>query len=169
MTWDMTMASDRDVWRRVFNWRPTSALSDRDVEPLRQARVRRPERHDALLPIRRLRALRGYGPNWDAQGARSIDPNIVDMAHEFIVRLSEAWEESELPSVVPTVVGGISLEWRTAQGEFAFEFEPRSAFEVPVPRAYYWNAASGEEWERDLRDVPPSELRASVSSIVFGE
>jgi hypothetical protein len=69
-----------------------------------------------------LKSLRALKPGWDHEGAAAIDPKAIRDAREFLKALANtAWD---LPSVVPTVRGGVQLEWHTLKVEGEIEFMP---------------------------------------------
>lgn len=60
-------------------------------------------------------------PNWDAQGARSIDPVVIDAARKLVKCLPKnlIW----LPAVVPMAKGNLQFEWHEGPRTLELEFE----------------------------------------------
>jgi hypothetical protein len=66
----------------------------------------------------RLAALR---PNWDAQGALPIAPEIIDAARRFAAALSD--DLMTPPSVIPMAKGNLQFEWNDGPRSLELEFE----------------------------------------------
>jgi hypothetical protein len=71
---------------------------------------------------RRLKLLRALKPGWDHEGAAAIDPKAIRDAREFLKAIANT--ALDWPSVVPTVRGGVQLEWHTQRLEGEIEFMP---------------------------------------------
>lgn len=81
--------------------------------------------HEIRDCVRRLLAL---VPNWDSYRAFPIDPSVVNHAFEF---LSATLQEGGCaPQIVPTVRGGLQLEWHMNGGDLEVEIHPSGDFEL---------------------------------------
>jgi len=72
--------------------------------------------------------LRDLHANWDGHGAAAIDRDTLDFAVELFGRL--AMPLTPVPSVVPTVAGGVQLEWHTLAHHVELEIEGRDRFSL---------------------------------------
>ncbi len=71
--------------------------------------------------LRRLAALQ---VNWDAEGARSIDPEIIDAAEEFVSTLPDLLKSHvSAPEVVPMRKGNLQFEWHDGPRTLELELE----------------------------------------------
>jgi hypothetical protein len=68
-----------------------------------------------------LNQLAALQPNWDAQGAQSIEPTIVNAARWLVANLPEnlIWA----PAVVPMAKGNLQFEWHDGPRSLELEFE----------------------------------------------
>lgn len=90
----------------------------------------------ALARIEHLLAL---PPGWDSYGAPPIDPQSANRAIDFLLR--RATTETPMPAFVPTVAGGVQLEWH-ANG-----LDAEIDFSEPGETRFYWRdvATDAEE------------------------
>lgn len=100
-------------------------------------------------------------PDWDSYGGRPIDPTIIHVAQYLLVSIAES--EVELPSLVPTSLGGLSLEWHRPTVEFAIELEPEGGMGQPRAVVFFSDDVSGEQWEQDLSQLEPAQLQSALS------
>lgn len=96
-----------------------------------------------LRPLRRLR------PGWDSYGALPVSSQVLDVARDILVQLVS--QRVRFPSLVPTVRGGLSLEWTSPGFEFSLTLS-RSRNGPIEFTAYYFDEPAAEEWEADARD-----------------
>jgi hypothetical protein len=147
-------------------------MSDRLVErlPFRQSQATTTEPVDGVLrrPIsyaeaqaaarERVQPLYRLEPGWDSYGARPIDPTIGEVAEEFLTQIA-ADNLVPLPVVVPKSAGGLALEWHHHARELAIELTQHSVV------VYYFNPDSGQEWERNARELQPHDLVEAFAAI----
>jgi len=113
----------------------------------------RPRVPAALIAAQGIAPLRRLRQGWDSYGALPLAAQAVDAASFLLQQLLSANLRS--PDLVPTVRGGVSLEWTSSGREFSITFESPPTYGVVVVSAYYINADSGEEWETDRADTDP--------------
>ena len=71
--------------------------------------------------LRRLALLR---ENWDLEGARSIDPEIIDAATGFVSTLPDNLKSHvAMPEVVPMRKGNLQFEWHDGPRTLELEIE----------------------------------------------
>jgi hypothetical protein len=68
-------------------------------------------------------------PNWDGYGADRIDPQVVEVAQEF-VRLLVAVRGSERVEVTPARDGGVGVAWEDANTRFDLDVNPDGSMEL---------------------------------------
>lgn len=70
---------------------------------------------------RELHRLAGLKPNWDAQGAVSVAPALIDAARDLVSKLPSnlTWP----PSVVPMAKGNLQFEWHEGPRSLELEIE----------------------------------------------
>ena len=93
----------------------------------------------------RLSALR---ENWDLEGAKPIDPAIIDAARRLIAKLPD--NIAKIPAVVPSAAGNLQFEW--SEGPRSLELE----IETPSTIHYLkWCPEKGIEEEEvfDINDI----------------
>jgi hypothetical protein len=144
---DVTLTSGQVVQRAFLNatpyyaeliaWQRTNAANFRAAA--------------ALEPLHQL------GPGWDSYGALPVSAESIFYASNLLEQVIR--EGLEMPAVVPTVRGGVSLEWTSPGHEFSVTFE-NVPFQGIVPSAYYFDEESGEEWETDRADADPRVAKA---------
>lgn len=114
-------------------------------EPL--ARLLRHWFFDALLQM---------PPGWDGSIAAPISNVAVDLAVRLLVPLLEL--RASMPAIVPTVDGGIALEWARDGSEFTFTCTPEAICEVA-----YVRADTGESLDVELSAAPECVFSAFAS------
>jgi hypothetical protein len=106
-----------------------------------------------------LQNLLALSPDWNSYGARTIQPEVVRTASALLHHL--AHDDIPQPAVVPTVRGGVQLEWHTRGIDLEIEIESPEQWHVS-----FEDSADGAEWEIDLlpADLPRlAELTARLS------
>jgi len=91
--------------------------------------------------------------NWDGQGARTLDPAVVDAARQFVARLPD--NIAMPPAVVPMAKGNLQFEWH--DGPRTLELE----IESPTTIHYLkWDSEQDLEEEHffDIGDISQAEL-----------
>lgn len=79
--------------------------------------------------------------NWNGYGAQVIERPVVPVVLNFLAYVF-AEGTPPLPDLVPTIDGGVQLEWHVGGFDLEVEFSPRTGV-----RAYFCDEAAGEEWE----------------------
>jgi hypothetical protein len=103
---------------------------------------------------RELDRLAALEPNWDAEGAPPINPQIIQAARDFISRLPE--NIASIPAVVPSGAGTLQFEWN--EGPRTLELE----IETPSMIHYLkWDSRAGIE-EEDLFQITDIDRAASL-------
>lgn len=142
--------SDRDIaW---FNRpRPAArpgALTERDIRP------KAPNRAFSPVPVadqastwvrQSLQALVDLPIGWDSYGGHPVDIVLAQMIEPFVIELIS--NNVAAPSLVPTSVGGVALEWHRPSLDLTIEFEPLDMPAYSVGTVFFADAQSGEEWE----------------------
>ncbi len=90
-----------------------------------------------------LHRLASLQENWDSQGARSIDPQIIAAAAEFVSTLpSRLKSRISAPAVVPMRKGNLQFEWHDGPRTLELEVED------PLTIHYLkWHSEAGIEEE----------------------
>jgi hypothetical protein len=100
--------------------------------------------HDWLRSaLTRMNHLMTLPPGWDGDHAAPLDRDTVKVVWSLLQGLAP--EVSTPPTVVPTVSGGLAVEWHTEEAELEIEFRPGGATSV------YVQMADGSEFDGDLR------------------
>lgn len=107
---------------------------------LEVAQASPPAAIDAIAAICKLGEL---SPNWDSYGALPIDRQCLVTA--ILLWLTSARPQTPPPAVVPTIRGGVQLEWH--RGGIDLEIEIRSPRQI---RLSWENAVTGESSEQLL-------------------
>lgn len=93
---------------------------------------------------RRLDELARLGPGWDGETARAINPSIIEAVHDFIV--SKAITSLSVhPDLVPSLEGGILIEWHTVEVDLVIEASPSGEASY-----YFCDNETGKEVEESL-------------------
>lgn len=82
-------------------------------------------------------------PGWDTYNAPAIDPRRVVAA--FITLASAVRKSTPRPAIVPTLSGGVQLEWHTR----GIDLEIEALSESHVEGVFY-DHQTDTNWERDL-------------------
>ena len=81
--------------------------------------------------------------NWDSYGALSVRPTAIHAALELLFEIMQA--DTPAPTVVPTVQGGVQLEWHTHGIDLEIEIlSPGRLF------VYYEDHEQQTEWEGEI-------------------
>lgn len=95
--------------------------------------------------------------NWDSYGAIRIEPAAVEDALSLLVDL--AGLGTPLPSVVPTVHGGVQLEWHSRESDVEIELTKDQ------PAEYFtYERASGKEQQGRVLDEM-ERVRAAIARL----
>lgn len=74
-----------------------------------------------------LEAMRNLGENWDGYHAAAPEPNVIDLAQEFVGLIEFILRQRPAGSnlhVSPTRAGGVLLEWLNGLREHEVEISP---------------------------------------------
>lgn len=97
-----------------------------------------------LLPIlNSLREVLALPANWDSYGANPVDLTAAAFALESLNQVMR--KDTMVPMVVPTVHGGIQLEWHTHGIDLEIEVAAQGRCSVS-----YQSRRDNTEWEGDL-------------------
>ncbi len=91
--------------------------------------------------IKQLKGLEALQPGWDSYGSAPIDPGALALAQRVLETLAAI--SGIEPMIVPTVEGGVQMEWDHDGGHL--EIEVRPSYEILV-----YEVTDGEVWERSL-------------------
>lgn len=96
------------------------------MEPSRVVvRVNSPTPPDPIVNvIRKASELVHLPSGWNSYGARSVANEAVEAAIAFLVEATSASPNVVAPAVVPTVRGGLQLEWHRQGVDIEIEFGP---------------------------------------------
>ncbi len=97
-------------------------------------------------------------PNWNNRGARAVDTEAAQKALELLVGAGHF--ETPAPDVVPTVVGGLQLEWHRCRMDIELEISPQR-----VVTLYLLDRDSNREWEGSIDGRRPSRLVEALSEL----
>ena len=78
--------------------------------------------------------------NWDSYGGRPLDGATAVAAIRLLAQIMG--DDSPAPSVVPTSLGGIQLEWHRGEIDLEIQIDPEEKVD-----AWYHSRTTGEEWE----------------------
>lgn len=90
----------------------------------------------------RIASFTKLGPNWNSYGAPKIERNAMLLSIALLNLIADA--STPAPSVVPTVSGGVQLEWH--QNGVDLEIEILGSGNVAV---FHSDARGDDEWESD--------------------
>jgi len=100
------------------------------------------------LAVQRLRTVADLPPGWSGAGGPPVESRLFPRAFELIHELMpEGGNPSYVPYIVPTVDGGLQLEWH--RDGFDLEIEISSAGDVWVEHS---RLDGTEAWEGDYDD-----------------
>ncbi len=125
-SWDGDLAS-WDVSDVVTPWPFRTAIPGHSAAaPSRVVvRVNSPAPPDPIVNvIRQASELLHLPPGWNSYGAKPIANEAVEAAIAFLVEAIPAIPNVVAPAVVPTVRGGLQLEWRRQGVDLEIEFGP---------------------------------------------
>lgn len=102
-------------------------------------------------------------PNWDAQGAYRIDPNIIAAAREVISSLPRQIKalSGAIPTVVPMRKGNLQFEWHEMLRTLELEIESLSTI-------HYLKFHPGIE-EEDICSITDTDTLAGLIQWFVGE
>jgi hypothetical protein len=103
----------------------------------------------------RLRDLADLRDGWDSYGAPPIDRFVLAAVTHLLERLP--WDEIRPPQVVPTSLGGITLEWHRPGLEFSVEVRPDRESNA-VASAFFADDFANDSWEENLRTANQARL-----------
>src|SRR5437870_3472186 len=92
---------------------------------------------------RALQELLALPQNWNSYGARAIQPDVVRAASDLLRNVAQ--NDTPPPAVVPTVHGGVQLEWHTRGVVLEIEIESPEQWHVS-----FEDSADGAAEEFDL-------------------
>lgn len=94
--------------------------------------------------LARLDRLANLGPAWDGAAAKAITPSVIEAVRDFVT--SDLIDHTDIkPELVPTLDGGIQLEWHTSDVDLIIECEPSGSSSY-----YYRDVETDEESEGSL-------------------
>jgi hypothetical protein len=108
--------------------------------------------------VERLKHLLQLREDWDSYGAAPVDPRAARKALQLLALTTSL--ATPAPAVVPTVRGGLQLEWHQPDVDLEVEVPPSGPL-----RMTYENFVEGREWEGELRSnlAPLVEALAQLS------
>jgi hypothetical protein len=92
---------------------------------------------------RKLREFLTLPANWNSYGARTIQPDVVDATIQLLRRVAQP--NMPQPIVVPTVRGGVQLEWHMRGIDLEIELASPEKIHV-----LYEDTAEEAEWDLEL-------------------
>ncbi len=98
--------------------------------------------YDLLMKVSEIGELE---QGWDSYGARAVDPDCAATTVELVLNLLDS--NTPMPAIVPTIRGGIQLEWHRAGADLEIEVESRARIHV-----CFEDEQTGEEREFTLSD-----------------
>lgn len=100
-------------------------------------------------------------PNWDGYNADPIQPEVVEVAKEFVgvlhALLGRGGDESGM-FVTPGRDGGVVVEWEDANSEYEMNFDPDGALEF-LEEDKLTGVMATERFEPGRTAVPAALLR----------
>lgn len=165
--------SDREVWSVEDHVIPAaSACTEFDalpgfLYPQQHRRVHLGRGYGIEIPpnappwifqvLPRLKHLLTLGPNWDSYGARPIEPMAVFEAIYFLHAAMPC--QGQPPQIVPTVSGGLQLEWHTGVADLEVEVDAQGRYELS------FESGSGGVQEHAGRAVDPHDAKPFVAAV----
>lgn len=98
--------------------------------------------------VEELRGLLRLPPGWDSYASAPIDAGVASNVMHLLKLLVR--ERAPRPTLVPTVAGGVQLEWYGGGLEAQLEVEPGS----PDVTLFYRHLQSGDAWEGKVGESP---------------
>jgi hypothetical protein len=141
----------------VFRTERTGQPKFQDIKDLLCDRpLRRPNRARALRPAwlgrvaERIDSFLKLPENWNSYGAKAIKAHFAKFAGIFVQSVAEP--SLPEPSVVPTVQGGVQVEWHTRGIDLEVRFEAGDRISVS-----FEDRREGLEWQSEFKfnDVNP--------------
>lgn len=138
------------------------AADHRQVRIEFRSRTKWPLSHDLDLwwlkdVVDRLQALITLPANWNSRGARPVTAQAIRTA--LVVLANVMSSDSRLPAIVPTVRGGLQLEWHAGEIDLEVEVD-HSGGGVEVA---FEDMRRGIEWDEPLTDF--SVVRDAVTTL----
>lgn len=122
------------------------------------------EPEDSVVPawlartVRAAREIRLLEPDWNNRGAAAPDEKAILLALELLHEAAS--HDTPPPDVVPTVVGGIQLEWHRCRMDIELQVSPQSG------ACLYWRERdTGREWEGELATRRSRELLEAIDEL----
>ena len=109
------------------------------------------------IALRRLRSVADLGPGWSGRGGCPVEPRLLPRAFRLIADVIPDNDATYVPRVVPTVEGGLQLEWHRDGFDLEIELSPLGEVWVDHERI-----DGTETWEGDFDD-----LRDRVSKVLM--
>lgn len=82
-------------------------------------------------------------PNWDSYGAQPISPDFIRYAFEILTAVVRP--STPMPVLVPTVRGGVQIEWHAKEIDLEIRVESTSRIHVAFEDPH-----TGSDWEEEL-------------------
>jgi hypothetical protein len=124
--------TDAEVYLRSV--RPGQSVASEPSEPGTPAWY-----YPTIRAVNQLLLLEG---NWNTRGARPIESDSAERAIDLLSRCASV--DTPAPDVVPTVRGGLQLEWHRCRMDIELEIAPSTV-------CLYWRERdTGREWEGEL-------------------
>src|SRR5438552_408831 len=79
-------------------------------------------------------------PNWNSYEAAAVRPSAIRTAKHLLAKVIRS--NTPQPAIVPTIPGGVQLEWHTHGIDLEIEIVPPCRVHV-----FYENASERREWE----------------------
>jgi hypothetical protein len=104
-----------------------------------------------------LRRLAGLKPNWDAEGAFPVDPQIIEAARVLVSILpTHLKARARAPAVVPMRKGNLQFEWHDGPRTLELEIESPSTIHY-----LKWHSEAGIE-DEDICPITDAETLAAL-------
>jgi hypothetical protein len=113
--------------------------------------------HWVQIVLRRLRSIADLPAGWSGRGGPPVEPQLLPQAFQLIADIMPNDDPSYVPHLVPTVEGGLQMEWH--RDGFDLEIEMSPLGEVWVD---YTRVDGSEAWDGDFDD-----LRDRVSKVLM--
>lgn len=97
-------------------------------------------------PLRRIDALMSLDAGWDSYGGYPVQPRAALHAVQLLAAILE--NDVPPPSVVPTVTGGLQLEWHDSGADLEMEVRVDRSVEVflQLPNEQTWEGPLANNW-----------------------
>jgi hypothetical protein len=97
-------------------------------------------------------------PGWDSYGAKAVDPVCAWAAWHLLTAVLR--EDSPAPAMVPTVRGGVQLEWHVNGVDLEIEVGASRRYHVS-----FEDNTTGKAWEKELTGSEVGELAPLVGRL----